>query len=177
MYIFRSRLFISTMLLIFMATMMVPAQLFAQTASREKSGAEIFLKWFTIGAMVVGAGVGVATFGVAGLVLGPVIGAAAATLTGILFQANPVDQWRAVVNKPPRYSNSNIAGMAVDMASERKTEVRPGADMSPQDALAAYRSAYSAYEEAVKAGDQTDIAKKAAAVRDAKSAYNKALGR
>lgn len=55
MYIFRSRLFISTMLLIFMATMMVPAQLFAQTASREKSGAEIFLKWFTIGAMVVGA--------------------------------------------------------------------------------------------------------------------------
>ncbi|HNX75349.1 MAG TPA: hypothetical protein PLM07_07805 [Candidatus Rifleibacterium sp.] len=72
--------------------------------SREKSGAEIFLKWFNIGAMVVGAGVGVASFGVAGLVLGPVIGAAAATLTGIIFQANPVDQWRAVVNKPPACS-------------------------------------------------------------------------
>ena len=68
----RSKLFASAVMLVFLVTMLLPGNLlvFGAEAAREKSGAEIFLKWFTIGAVAVGAAVGFASFGAAGLLLG-----------------------------------------------------------------------------------------------------------
>lgn len=187
MNIFRSRQFVCSVLFFVFVSFLIPPMAFAQAAAREKSGAEVFLKWFTIGAVVVGTVVGVATVGLPGLFFGPLIGAAAATLTGLIFQANPVDQWRAVFNKAPAYNNRNVAGMAYEMYNGKNTsnaasfansaskESVDNSDM--MEAFAAYQKAHKAYQEAVSSGDQTNIAAKAAAVRETKAALDAAKGR
>lgn len=177
MYIFRSKLIALPVLILMIIGLLLPSQGFAQTKSSSKSGVEVFMKWATIGAMVVGAAVGVASFGVAGLFIGPLIGAAAATIATIFFQGNPVDQWRAVANKPPAYGNRNIFGMTQKIASNCNNNSHGDVNASGDviETEAAYRNAYEAYQEAVKAGDQTNIAEKAASLSQAKSAYKAAL--
>ncbi len=165
-----------TSLLIFslLFVVLVPDLSLAQTMTRKKSGAEVFQKWITIGAVVAGGALGVATLGVAGLIVGPLAGAAIATAVGVLMQGNPVDQWRAVFNKEPKYGNANIVGAIKQEQWSKDSSVRPGATISPQEAQDAYNKAYETYKEAVEAGDQSDIAAKAAAVRKAKEELNAA---
>ncbi len=177
----RSKLFASAVMLVFLVTMLLPGNLlvFGAEAAREKSGAEIFLKWFTIGAVAVGAAVGFASFGAAGLLLGPLAGAGLATLTGIFFQANPVDQWRAVFNKAPKYHNSNAAGMAQQMIKQSKNSVsnEEESSISVMEAEAAYKKAYKEYYDAVTANDSATAAEKAKVLEEAKTVYQKAMRR
>ncbi|HOI92213.1 MAG TPA: hypothetical protein PLK28_17060 [Candidatus Rifleibacterium sp.] len=177
----RSKLFASAVMLVFLVTMLLPGNLpvFGAEATREKSGAEIFLKWFTIGAVAVGAAVGFASFGAAGLLLGPLAGAGLATLTGIFFQANPVDQWRAVFNKAPKYHNSNAAGMAQQMIKQSKNSVsnEEESSISVMEAEAAYKKAYKEYYDAVTANDSATAAEKAKVLEEAKTVYQKAMRR
>ena len=177
----RSKLFASAVMLVFLVTMLLPGNLpvFGAEAAREKSGAEIFLKWFTIGAVAVGAAVGFASFGAAGLLLGPLAGAGLATLTGIFFQANPVDQWRAVFKKAPKYHNSNAAGMAQQMIKQSKNSVsnEEESSISVMEAEAAYKKAYKEYYDAVTANDSATAAEKAKVLEEAKTVYQKAMRR
>ncbi len=179
----RSKLFASSVMLVFLVTMLLPGNLpvFGAEAAREKSGAEVFLKWFTIGAVAVGAAVGFASFGAAGLLLGPLAGAGLATLTGIFFQANPVDQWRAVFNKAPKYHNSNAAGMAQQMIRQNKSSVgaedASDSSVSVMEAEAAYKKAYKEYYDAVTANDSAAAAEKAKILEEAKTVYQKAMRR
>ncbi len=180
----RSKLFASSVMLVFLVTMLLPGNLpvFGAEAAREKSGAEVFLKWFTIGAVAVGAAVGFASFGAAGLLLGPLAGAGLATLTGIFFQANPVDQWRAVFNKAPKYHNSNAAGMAQQMIRQNKpsagsAENSSDSSTSVMEAEAAYKKAYKEYYDAVTANDSATAAEKAKVLEEAKTVYQKAMRR
>lgn len=177
----RSKLFASAVMIVFLVTMLLPVNLpvFGAEAAREKSGAEIFLKWFTIGAVAVGAAVGFASFGAAGLLLGPLAGAGLATLTGIFFQANPVDQWRAVFNKAPKYHNSNAAGMAQQMIKQSKNSVsnEEESSISVMEAEAAYKKAYKEYYDAVTANDSATAAEKAKVLEEAKTVYQKAMRR
>lgn len=177
MYIIRSKFIALPVLILMVVSLLLPSQGFAQAKSPSKSGLEHFLKWITIGSMVVGAAVGVASFGVAGLLIGPIIGAAAATFATIFFQGNPVDQWRAVANKPPAYGNRNIFGMTQKITSDRRNSSPEPVSASGNviETEAAYRNAYEAYQEAVKVGDQTAIADKAARLSKAKAAYKSAL--
>ena len=132
-----------------------------------------FFKWLSIGSVIAGTAAGIALMGPIGIIAGPIIGAAAVSLTCLMFSVNPMYHWGRLFNFDNRFTQHRSMHRAFRNAPSSSAEVAEPADtqvdpqISLEQAEAAYQEAYQNYVQAMNSGDQTNIEQTAANLRNA----------
>ncbi len=125
-------------------TILVGGCVFPASSFAEQDGPRKPSKWLVWGAAAVGAAVGLATLGVAGIIVGPAVGIVMAAGIGMFGGVHPEDTFRAALNKP----SVHFVQQTKEVSNIEPSRAAP--EVTLAEAEARYKKAYKAYTEAMQ---------------------------